>query len=93
MEHIAHTLKKDPLQVRMTNLIKDGDPLLGVPGEKFKGENPISQMIQDLKTSSDFDARKTFIENFNKVLTQFSKWQRKLVKIFSLFIIILDKQI
>lgn len=67
MEHIAHTLKKDPLEVRMANLIKAGDPILGVPGETFTGENPLTQMIQDLKTSADFVERKKFIDNFNKV--------------------------
>ncbi|XP_021947093.1 xanthine dehydrogenase/oxidase [Folsomia candida] len=66
MEHISHVLKKDPGEVRATNFIKAGDPLLGVPGKTFEGENPISKMIVDLKTSSDYDARKKFVDNFNK---------------------------
>lgn len=53
--------------MRATNFIKAGDPLLGVPGKTFEGENPISKMIVDLKTSSDYDARKKFVDNFNKV--------------------------
>lgn len=67
MEHIAHVLKKDPMEIRMKNFIKAGDPLLKNPMKKFEGENPLPKMIEDLKTSADFQARKTFAENFNKV--------------------------
>lgn len=55
------------MEVRATNFIKAGDPLFGLPGETFQGENPISKMIEDLKTSADYDVRKKFVENFNKV--------------------------
>jgi len=67
MEHIAWAIKKDPLEVRMTNFIQPGDPLIAIPGAKFEGENPLPNMITELKTSADYDARKKFVETFNQV--------------------------
>ncbi|OXA54699.1 Xanthine dehydrogenase [Folsomia candida] len=57
--------KYDPAEVRATNFIKAGDPLVGLPGQTFQGENPLSKIIDDLKTSADYDDRKKFVENFN----------------------------
>lgn len=34
MEHIAYVVKKDPLEVRQINLMKKGDPFIGVPGAR-----------------------------------------------------------
>lgn len=73
MEHIASAVNLDPLQVRMNNLISNGDAIFGIPGLKFKGENPVQKMIQDLKTSSAFDERKPFVDNFNKVGVKFAR--------------------
>lgn len=70
MEHIAWTLKKDPLEVRMTNFIQKGDPLIAVPGLKFEEENPLPGMIQEFKQSADYDDRKKFVETFNQVYMQ-----------------------
>lgn len=68
MEHIAFVVKKNPLDVRMANFVKDGDPIFGIPGLKFEGENPLPKIIQDLKTSADYDDRVKFVENFNEVI-------------------------
>ncbi|XP_035713400.1 xanthine dehydrogenase/oxidase isoform X1 [Folsomia candida] len=73
MEHIASAVNLDPLQVRMNNLISNGDAIFGIPGLKFKGENPVQKMIQDLKTSSAFDERKPFVDNFNKN----NRWKKR----------------
>lgn len=67
MEHIAWTLKKDPLEVRIANFIQKGDPMLGVPGAKFEEENPLPAMLADLKASAEYDDRKRFVETFNQV--------------------------
>lgn len=58
----------DPLQLRTVNLIKNGDAIVGIPGLKFSGENPIPKLIEDLKSSSEYDTRKDFVDNFNKVI-------------------------
>lgn len=34
MEHIAYTVKRDPLEVRVLNFMKKGDPFVGVPGAR-----------------------------------------------------------
>jgi adenine specific DNA methylase Mod len=67
MEHIAFTLKKDPLEVRMVNFIKNGDSIFAVPSLKLKEENPLPKIIEDLKMSADYNDRVKFIDNFNKV--------------------------
>jgi xanthine dehydrogenase/oxidase len=46
MEHIAATLKKDPLEVRLVNFIKDGDKLLGDPAIVLA--DPSSEDYQEL---------------------------------------------
>ncbi|KAK7794360.1 hypothetical protein R5R35_007242 [Gryllus longicercus] len=51
MEHIAKTLNKDPIQVRMNNLKKD---------------SPIQKLTEELKQSSSYDERVLTIEEFNK---------------------------
>jgi xanthine dehydrogenase large subunit len=66
IEHIAHELGKDPLEVRMKNFIKDGDAIIAAKGAKFEGDNPLPQMIDELKASCDYDSRKKFIDNFNQ---------------------------
>ncbi|ODM92327.1 Abscisic-aldehyde oxidase [Orchesella cincta] len=66
MEHVAWAVKKDPLEVRMLNLIQPGDPLIAVPGAKFEEENRIPKMVEELKASADYDARKKFAETFNQ---------------------------
>lgn len=66
MEHIAYTVKKDPLEVRQVNFMKKGDPLIGVPGAKLPTENFIPKMLKEILESSDFQRRKQFVETFNR---------------------------
>ena len=55
----------DPIELRLKNLLKDGDPL--VTGKIFNGENPTRTMIENLKASSHYDQRKQAIREFNEV--------------------------
>jgi xanthine dehydrogenase molybdopterin-binding subunit B len=73
MEHISHTLNKDPLEVRVANFMKKGDPFF--IGEVFNPaklvplevENLMPPMIHELKETGDYENRKQFVEKFNKV--------------------------
>lgn len=65
MEHLAKEYGLDPLEFRMKNFLSDGDSL--VTGGQFQGPNPLPTMIEQLKTSSDYDARVTAVETFNAV--------------------------
>ena len=53
MEHIAKEIKKDPVQLRMNNM----DP----------NDNTIIQLIEDMKVTSNYEARKLSVEEFNNV--------------------------
>jgi xanthine dehydrogenase molybdopterin-binding subunit B len=53
MEHIAKVVKKDPMDVRVKNLMKD--------------DSGLQNLIEDLKIKADFEERKRNIEEFNKV--------------------------
>jgi len=72
MEHIAHELGKDPVEIRMKNLIQPGDSLIGAPGAKFEGENLIPKIFDEIKSSGDYDARRKFIDSFNQVRVHFA---------------------
>ncbi len=65
MDHIANKLAMDPVELRLKNLLKDGDPL--VTGVTFEGGNPTEAMIKTLKKKSRYDERKLEIDEFNKV--------------------------
>lgn len=65
MDHIAHKLNMDPVELRLKNLLKDGDPL--VTGVTFEGGNPTEAMVKTLKKKSCYDKRKLEIEEFNEV--------------------------
>ena len=53
MEHIAKVIKKDPIDVRLRNLKQD--------------DTNIKNMIEDLKITADFEERKRYVEEYNKV--------------------------
>lgn len=53
MEHIAKTVKRDPLVVRLANI----DPQF----------NDIPMMAQDIRKNSDLDNRKKLVDTFNSV--------------------------
>lgn len=73
MDHIANYLKKDPIEVRQANLMETGDALLfGAP--VYERQNLIPQMIDEMKSASEYEARKTFIETFNKVCIMSQKY-------------------
>lgn len=65
MEHIAHTVKRDSLEVRRVNFIKMGDPLIGVPGAKLPTDNLIPKMLKEIMESADYQRRKQYVETFN----------------------------
>jgi xanthine dehydrogenase/oxidase len=72
MEHIARVTKLDPLQVRLNNM----PPL----------DNPLPAMINDLKATANYDARKANVEAYNAVSLERMKidvkiFQAKLLKI------------
>lgn len=73
-EHLAHYLKKDPLEVRLNNLIKDGGTTLGIPGMApngvFNGVNLIPYLVDEMKKNADYEKRKKSVEEFNKVILQ-----------------------
>ncbi|CAG7825616.1 unnamed protein product [Allacma fusca] len=73
MDHIAFTLKKDPLVVRQANFIKKDDLLYGYIGKKFTGVNLIPAMIDEMNDSAELDSRKEFIGNFNKM----NRWKKR----------------
>lgn len=54
MEHIAHALGKDALEVRMNNML---------PEHRIE----LSKVIADIKTTSDYNARLEAVNHFNKV--------------------------
>lgn len=53
MERIAGTLNLDPLAVRLVNMTTT--------------DNPLPEMITELKTKSDYDARRKAVDDFNAV--------------------------
>lgn len=67
MEHIAHVTGNDPFEVRKANFIQKGDPLVGIPGAELMTSNPIPGMINELKNTSNYVTRRTFVDSFNKV--------------------------
>jgi len=66
MDHIAHTLKKDPVEVRLTNMLKTGDIMFPFE-EPLERANYCFRIIDEIKVSSDFEARRASVEKFNKV--------------------------
>ena len=69
MEHIAHTLKKDPLEVRKVNLIQENDQIIfkDEPSPVFRGPNMIPAMLSQLEDSAEVSRRKRTVDEFNRV--------------------------
>ena len=55
----------DPIELRLKNLLKDGDTL--VTGATFNGENPTKAMIEIIMASASYEQRKLATEEFNRV--------------------------
>ncbi|XP_063225147.1 uncharacterized protein LOC134532557 [Bacillus rossius redtenbacheri] len=67
MEHIAKTVKKDPIEVRLKNLSDEARPI-------------ITEMFEHIKTTSDFETRKSQVEEFNKA----NRWRKRGIAVTSL---------
>lgn len=63
MERIAHDMKKDPIEVRLQNMTKE--------------DNPIPELIEELKKNAEYDERQHYIEDFNKN----NRWRKRAMKI------------
>nr|UZT55360.1 aldehyde oxidase 1 [Spodoptera frugiperda] len=66
MERIAFSLKLDPIEVRLLNMKQEN--------------NPIPEMINQLKIDSEFDDRKKKVEEFNKN----NRWRKRGIKMVPL---------
>jgi xanthine dehydrogenase molybdopterin-binding subunit B len=66
MEHVAFSLKKDPWEVRMANMMSKGDSIFVNPSSQLE-ENPLTSMMQQFKKECDFDTRMKNVQQFNKV--------------------------
>ncbi|XP_038212836.1 nicotinate hydroxylase hnxS-like [Zerene cesonia] len=62
MEKIAYEIGQDPMQVRIVNMIRE--------------DNPLIDMIDQLKKDSEYDARMNEIEEFNKN----NRWRKRAIK-------------
>ena len=71
MEHLATKLGVDPLDFRMKNFLKKGDLL--VTGNELDVDNPLPDIIEKLKASSNFETRKQQVEKFNRE----NKWRKR----------------
>ena len=79
LEHVAHGLGLDPLEVKLKNQFKKGDPMITPTnpmgptedrGDLFLDEeNPVPEMIKKLSETAHFKARCAAIDEFNKVLS------------------------
>ncbi|KAK7099077.1 hypothetical protein V1264_003269 [Littorina saxatilis] len=70
MEHIAKSLKMDPVQVRMANMYEKGQ--VTANGMKLDYCN-IRPIVQQLRLTSDFDSRKEKVLQFNKA----NRWKKQ----------------
>ena len=64
MEHAASVAGWDPLDFKLNNLMEMGDPT---------EENPIAEMVADLKISSDYTARLSAAQEFNGA----NRWKKR----------------
>ncbi len=72
MDHVASTLKKDPLEVRMANILETGDPMLFGP-PTYERHNLIPEMFETMKSDADYEQRKVEIEKFNRE----NRWKKR----------------
>jgi len=69
MEHVASYLNKDPLEIRIKNLYKQGDC---TPGGHVLSNFDLENVVNKIKDSSKYFERRKEIEEFNK-LNRFKK--------------------
>ena len=65
IERVAHFLKKDPLQVRLANMVPPEVPRLMIP--PLKNNIVVDEIIPLLKEKSQYQQRKEEIFIFNRV--------------------------
>ncbi|CAL8070104.1 unnamed protein product [Orchesella dallaii] len=75
MDHIGNYLKKDPLEIRMKNLLNTGDALLfgHGPPATYQRENMIPKIVEQMKSTADYEARNEYISLFNKQ----NRWKKR----------------
>ena len=67
MDHIAHHLKRDPLDVRKTNLYgRPGSERTLTPYHQEVEDSVILEIIEELERSSEYRQRKESIKHFNE---------------------------
>lgn len=66
LEHIANYLKKDPLEVRMLNMVKPEVPRLMAP--PLERNVVLDEILPLLKQKAMYEQRKEEVEAFNKVI-------------------------
>merc|ERR1719489_662088 len=71
MQHSAIEMGMSPLDLRMNNLMEQGDPIMPPPLTLVE-ECPIATMIENVKTSGEYTARKEAASEFNKA----NRWKK-----------------
>ena len=66
LEHAAAVLNISPLELRLNNLMMEGSPILPPP-QTLNTPCKIPEMVEQIKTSSDYANRIMAAETFNKV--------------------------
>ncbi|XP_064107764.1 uncharacterized protein LOC135216406 [Macrobrachium nipponense] len=78
IEHIAHYLKKDPLEVRMANMVAPGVPRFGIP--PHKANILVDDIMPLLKEKAQYERRKEEVAIFNKE----NKWRKRGITVIPL---------
>ncbi|XP_068204134.1 uncharacterized protein [Palaemon carinicauda] len=78
IEHIAHFLKKDPLEVRMINMVVPGVPRLTIP--PHKANVLVDNILPLLKEKAHYEERKEEVSIFNKE----NKWRKRGISVIPL---------
>lgn len=65
MDHISHVLDKDPTEVRLNNMTAES-------------KETLMKMIDQLKMSSDYDARVRSIRLYNNVSEEYKRKMNKI---------------
>jgi len=72
MQHAAREMSLSPLQLREANLVEQGDPIMPPP-RILEDPSPISEMIEQVKISSDFAVRRQEVDLFNAS----NRWKKR----------------
>ena len=66
IEHSAAELGMNPLDLRLANLMQEGSPLIPPPNV-LDVPCPITEMVEKIKQTGNFEARKQEMDLFNQV--------------------------